>query len=279
MKNRQLKLTVLIIFIGSNLVFGQKNYQIELLRKNKVKAIEFYNFEIVDDKVLPDSIMNVKAEFNSKGYVVNTLIYDSLKLKARYERIYQHDTILVEMNTYRGTNNELVGIAKFNYKEGNRIAEVHYKDEEKIIEVRNTYNEKNLLTKRIVFYKKQKSEKTKFEYNSNDQLVKRKSKKKSWTKLYYDKYGRHISTYQAKKNKRERNIYKIEYVGKTKTKSKVITKHYGSATTIGEGGILELKSGDVLMKKYYYHENGLIDYVQQFLNGQLDAVKKYKYVF
>jgi len=41
---------------------------------------------------------------------------------------------------------------------------------------------------------------------------------------------------------------------------------------------MEVKNGDLIKKEFFYHESGLIDYVNQYLNGQLDAVKKYKYL-
>lgn len=278
MDPKKYQLTILFLLMFQLFMVGQDNYQVDLLSKNKIKAIEFYNYKIKDGKVTSDSIRTIKSEFNLKGYVTNTVIYDSLDIKNRYERIYQDDTTLILMNTYKGLNDSLIVAAKFANENGRRISETHYKNGEKIIDVKNHYNDKDLVSKRVVRYNKNKAFKTRFEYNLNNQLVKVKNNRKDWKKLYYDKYGRHISTFQIKKHKSEQEIHRVEYEGKTNNKTKVITKHYRSNSIIGEGGILKINKGDELIKEYYYLKNGLIDYVNQYLNGKLNAVKKYKYV-
>lgn len=278
MKNNKLRLIILILFIVPNLVLGQENYQIDLLSQYKIKAIEFYNFKIADGKMLSDSIMKVKAEFNSKGYVVNTSIYDSSGVKIRYEKIYQHDTILMEMNTYRGVNKNPISISKFEYKNGNRVSEDFFIGKTKEIEITYTYSKKNLLSKETTKLKGVKPFKTTYEYNANTQLIKEKGKKGIRRKRYHDKYGRHIATYQIRKNKSERKLHSIEYLGNTNQKTIVINKYYSPNRVLGERGFMNVKSGDVVKKKFYYLENGLIDYVEQYLNDKLNAVKKYKYV-
>jgi len=138
-------LIVLLLFLSPSLGFSQENYQIKLLSENKIKAIEFYNFKIEDGKVTPDSIMNVKAEFNSKGYVFNTYIYDSLKLSMRYEKLYQDDTIKIATNEYRGSENELLGGNIFEYENGKLKSWKYYEGEEITFEAKLSYNKKGLL--------------------------------------------------------------------------------------------------------------------------------------
>ena len=41
---------------------------------------------------------------------------------------------------------------------------------------------------------------------------------------------------------------------------------------------MDVDDGDFLSIEYYYHESGLIDYTKQYLNGELDEIKKYKYL-
>ncbi len=274
----KLGLIVFVMFTSLNLISAQENYQIDLLRKHKIKAIEFFNFKIEDGKILPDFNMNVKAEFNSMGYVFNTYIYDSLTLRMRYEKVYREDTILVATNDFRGVENVLTGGNVIRYENGKRLSEIYYKGDEKKVETYFSYNKKGLLSKKIKKVKDGRTFKFKFEYNSNNQLVKTENQKKKRWKRYYDKYGRHISTYLIEKNENERNNYKVEYLGEADQKIKEVIKYYGNVFIIGEGGVLKMKNGDVLKKEFYYHENGLIDYVKQSLNGELDAIKKYKYI-
>jgi hypothetical protein len=222
--------------------------------------------------------MNVKAEFNSKGYVFNTYIYDSLTLQMRYEKVYRDDTVLVATNDFRGVENVLTGGNIISYKNGKRLSEIYYKGDKKEVEIYFSYNKKGLLSKKVRKIKDGEIFKLKFEYNSNNQLVKTENNKNKWWKRYYDKYGRHISTYLVEKNKIERNNYKVEYLGKTDQKIIVVTKYYGDVFIIGEGGVLKMKNGDELKKEFYYHDNGLIDYVKQYLNGDFNALKKYKYI-
>jgi len=278
MKKEKLIFIIILHSIIQNVILGQEKYQIDLLKENKIKCIEFYNYNIEEGEILPDSMMNLKTEFNSKGYVVNTIIYDSLKMKHRYEKIYSKDTILTGMRTYFGSDSIVQVVTQFEYEEGKRISEIHFKEEGKIIDVKYFYNKQNLLSKSIAKYKGGVIHKSKFKYNTNNQLLKRRNNRKVWSKLGYDNEGRHVSTTRVFKGKGEKEFYVIKYKGDTDQVVNKVTKFYTSRTLIGEGGVLKVKEGDTLKKEYFYHKNGLINYVEQYLNNKLDAVKKYKYL-
>ena len=138
-----------LIFFSQSGLYSQENYQIDLLCKHQIKAIEFYNFKIVDGKPTSDSIMNVKSVFNSKGYVFNTYIFDSTGFKMRYEKLYQDDTILVATNDFKGIEKELLGGLVFKYENGNRTSSAYYKDKEKTVETIYSYDKEGLLSKAV----------------------------------------------------------------------------------------------------------------------------------
>jgi len=278
MKFNQPILSLLLLFLSQSFLHGQENYQIDLLCKHQIKAIEFYNFKILDGKPTSDSIMNVKSVFNSKGYVFNTYIFDSTGFKMRYEKLYQDDTILVATNDFKGIEKRLLGGLVFKYEDGKRISVAHYKDKEKTVETIYSYDKDGLLLKAvrknpggIVF-------KHKFEYNKKDQLIFRGSKKGQGVKLYYDKSDRHIGTNTINKKDGEKNVLTINYNGDSNQKKSVLKSFYRKSKTLGEGGFMDVEAGDFLSIEYYYHETGLIDYTKQYLNGKLDAIKKYKYL-
>jgi len=239
MKIANLLLIFLFLSFSPSLLFSQENYQIKLLRENKIKAIEFYNFRIENGQVTSDSIMNVKAEFNSKGYVYNTYIYDSLKLRMRYEKLYQDDTIKIATNDFRGPENKLLGGNVLEYKDGKMTSWKYFQKGEIKSEGKKSYNKKGLLTKEMRrFGKNKKWEKMTFEYNSNGQVVNMKRKNKNGRKLYYDQHHRHISSYIVYENGSERKAHRIEYYKETDQKIIEVFKYYRVGKIIGEGGSL-----------------------------------------
>jgi len=159
-----------------------------------------------------------------------------------------------------------------------RKSVTYYKDNEKTIETIFSYNKNGLISKTIRKDPEGNLFKRKYEYNNDGQLVFRRNKKGNGIKLYYDKFHRHISTYLINKKGREWKTYTIKYNGDSDQKTSTISTYYTTRSILGEDGYMEVEKGDVLKKEYYYHETGLINYTKQYLNGELNAVKKYKYL-
>jgi len=264
-----------------NSVNGQDHYQTDLIKDKEVKSIEFYNYVIVNNEPQNDSTLSVKVNFNKEGYPVNTYIYDSTGIRSHYEKLYRNDSLLIRMNTYQKERDSLISIADFEYDDkNNKVSETHYYGRKKDVEILYKYDRQNRLKKMVLSKNGKTLYKTCYKYKAGKQALisKVKSNKSGNSRHYYDELKRKKSVYEFKRIGRGRMLYENEYEGKSDKLIQKRSKYYRSASIIGEGGIMDVKEGDEIRLEFSYSENGLIDFVVQYHNNKLDAVKKYKYL-
>lgn len=256
-----------ILNIGiSQLLFSQQSPSPEVVRKNRLKTIESYVFEILESK---DSFLIKKDSFNSMGFVVFTEIHGKEGLRTSYLYKYKDDTIRIERITM--FRDRFHSKTKIWYDKKNReVKAVDYDENGKKTGTlsKTRYNDKQK-TKHVKISWKGKIPNVEYttKYDENGKVI------EYWTCTN----GRWVL---KPKEDIKTNLEEIKnYEGTTNTysKSRQIIKE--DVTTIGVKGKLPLKKDDTLVTETIKSKEDLIIYQKQYLNEIFQGLKKNRFTF
>ncbi|MEO1517717.1 MAG: hypothetical protein AAFV95_22030 [Bacteroidota bacterium] len=285
--NRQKPLLTVLALLLWQLVIplsllGQPAYRKANIVKNKVKSVKMFRHLYDDDNHLVDSLLVRQVFYNARAFPTAIYQYDSLGMTTRYEYDYWEDTLLMQIHTFSKAD-ELLSIARFEYTEKKKVKrEIHHTEGVKAFEAIYNYDKKGTLRSKEVYDEEGKRYKVKFEYNRQSQLLYSRYKYKKHrqtTKEYYDALGRRIARYLVGKRGGEFCLFRNDYVGDTEVHQE--RQHeYRSTRTVMELGLRwDVEKGDVLSKKYFWRSDGLLDWVELSINGELGAVVRHLYDF
>lgn len=274
----KLILTAFLIMPLTLQCFGQRfdEQQLELMKKNNVKEFLLFNHSI---DVQNDSFLMTKVVFDTLGEIAKIIDYDSIEHHSYFENIYNSDSSLNERITYFGKEKRLSVNIIYKYdKNGNAESEKHFTDKQLDFEILFKYDKKHRLeTKETIINNSKKT--TKYSYDSLNQVVKIETDGYTYPsiELEYDERGNHIKTDRIDYGGNRIQYLEMKYNENNQLQSQKEYHQY-SRNLFGILDEIEIKNGDISVKKYTYLQNGLIEKEELFLNDVQVSLKKNKYV-
>lgn len=259
--------TVLICVLGAFLLSAQDKYDPETIEENNIKEIRSYLF---DQESSIDSSLITREYFNSKGRRTKIEIHDSLGIRMEYIYIYQDDTLRVERITK--AKGVFKSKTKIQYDNKNRETKaVDYDIEGKKTGTysKTKYNDRKRTEENKIYFSSKLAVHTKKKYDKNRKLI-------EYAINENGKWIQKLNDEGSLTNYKTTEVEDYQNLGLKLVKEVLVMEK--DKSILGLQGRLNLVENDVLKTEKYVSENGLIKYEKQYLNNQLLAIKKYKYI-